>query len=238
MAISWVSTGAAVTGNNVSLTPGTPAGSAVDDLYVAFLSARSQAASYATPAGWTLHPSFPTLHSGPQASKMWIFTLPVASAGQAVPAFTYSGGAAGESVLGQAVCFRGVDLTSPWRGTPSLFSSINTQNIGSIPGISCLAGNCVLVIAHKMDDFTSIATLTADTDAYIEIGEPKETTGNDAGMVWDYLLPTADRTLAARTFAVTGGGSNFSTATMLELQQYTGPPPDYIPARTLMGIGV
>ena len=238
MAITWVANGAAVTGSNVSLTPGTPAISAVDDLYVAFLSARSLSSSFATPSGWTLHPSFPTTHSGPQASRMWIFTAPVTVPVMTVPAFTYSGGAAGESVLGQVVCFHGVNLVSPWRGTPTLFSGINTQNIGSISGISVLNGNCALCIAHKMDDWTSVATLTADTDAWVEIGEPKDTVGNDAGAVWDYLLPTADRALAARTFAVTGGGSNFATATMLELQQYTGPPPDVIPARTLMGIGV
>lgn len=223
MAVSFVAAGTAATGSNVSLTPGAPAGSLIGDLYVAFLMARTAAAgaSFATPAGWTLHASFPHTHASGQAVKQWLFTIPVTSNGQSVPTFTYSGGSTGESVIGQVACFRGVDTSSPWAQTGGFFDSINTQNIGAITGLSgTIAGNAVLVVASKADDWTSVATLTADTDSYVEIGEPDETTGNDAGLVWDYLILTANRTLANRTFTVTGGGSNYSCAVYLELAQF------------------
>lgn len=222
MAVSFVAAGTAATGSNANLSPGAPAGSLVGDLYVAFLTARTTTGAFSTPASWSLHASFPHVHASSQPVKMYVFTIPVTSNGQAVPTFTYSG-ATGESVVGQVACFRGVDTTAPWAQIGGFFDSINTQNIGSISGITGIAaGNAVLVLGSKADDWTSVATLTADTDSYVEIGEPDETTGNDAGEVWDYLILTAPRTLAARTFAVTGGGSNYSCAVYLELAQLGG----------------
>jgi hypothetical protein len=220
MAVSFVAAGTAATGSNVSLSPGAPAGSLIGDCYVGFITARTAAAgaSFATPAGWTLYSAAFPHTNGSNPNKLWLYTRIVAANGESVPTFTYSGGATGESVIGQVACFRGTDLVTPIRQVGAFYDGINTQNIGAITGIAGLTGNAVLVIAHKADDCTSVATLTADTDSYVEIGEPKDTTGNDALLVWDYLLLTANRTLASRTFAVTGGGSNFGCGVMLELQ--------------------
>jgi hypothetical protein len=79
-------------------------------------------------------------------------------------------------------------------------------------------------MAWKQDDWTSVATLPAlGSDAAVEFGDPSSTTGNDQGIVWDYVAQTGTGTVTVPTgsFIVTGGAAAISSSSVMTMKRST-----------------
>lgn len=138
--------------------------------------------------------------------------------GDPMPTFTAGGVAANATCIAQIAAFRGVHLTTPIDVSPALSSNASAQNIGPVSGITPLtAGAVVVCTGAKLDDWTSVATLSGDV-TWAEIGEPSTTLGNDGGIVWDYGTGWTSGAIAAKTFTVTGGAAQTGQGCMLALK--------------------
>jgi hypothetical protein len=116
---------------------------------------------------------------------------------------------------------RGTDqnIATVMAASAALLNS-SAQNI-AYPGLAApSASGCAVVVAGwKQDDWTSVATLAGMS----EIGEGASTVGDDAGIVWDYLIQAAASTVGSGSFAVTGGAVAISRALALVLRPYPAP---------------
>lgn len=190
--ISLVAAGAATTGNNVSLTPALPAGVAAGDLLLALVSIRnSGAGTVNTPAGWTK-----LVDAGNFAllGRRYV-------AGDTAPTITFAGGVANADTLGQIAAFRNAELL-PASSNTQLNAS--AQNV-AYPALNVPGPNHLVVLAGwKQDDWTSATSPTT------EIAEIVSTAGDDAAMVWCYLVETAEIDVTAFNFGITGGAAAIS----------------------------
>jgi hypothetical protein len=195
--VSFVAAGTAATGNNASLVPALPAGIQGGDALLLFASIRnSGTGTVNTPTGYTLlcdmgnAALFGKYAGGTYAS----------AASESAPTVSFSGGASGEDTIAQIAAFRGTSIAVETSAT-----QLNTsaQNI-AYPDVDVEHLNCVvLYLGWKQDDWTSVATISGGA----EIGEPVSIAGNDAGLVWDYVIQTTAAGIDAGSFTVTGGGS-------------------------------
>ncbi|HTK34539.1 MAG TPA: hypothetical protein VL358_04525 [Caulobacteraceae bacterium] len=205
--------GAGATGTNTSLTPAlTTNAYAAGDTIIAIFAARG-AGSVATPSGWTAATGSPYNNATSGVNKLWVFSKAAASSSETAPTLVYTGGSANDTVLAQTLIVRGATTIS---AAGTVFTGASAQNIGPITGLNVTANQAVLVIGHKADDWTSVATLTGDL-GWAEIGEVFSTLGNDAGLVWDIAIARSSLTVGSKTFTVTGGASNTSVGVMLAL---------------------
>jgi len=225
LAISYVGVGTAATsagGTTGSVTPTLPSGLQANDLMIIMVTGRGNH-SFATPTGWTqkfqeqLYPT-DNLHKLAIFYKFYV-------AGDGNPVVSWTGGGTNQTVIAQVFAFRGVDTTNPIPDLGPNSGNASAQNIGPITGFTPTgAGNdgCVIVIGHKADDWTSVATLTGDGLTWNEIAEPDTTSGNDAGQVYDYALYSGSPpTITAKTFTVTGGAANTGAGKMISLKAKT-----------------
>lgn len=187
--VSFVGANAGVSGNNASLSPTIHASATTGDLMLICAGIRTGAP--ATPAGWTLINDagnaklFGKMHSGSEST----------------PTVTFSGGAAGDDTIAQLAVFRGIDLTTTRTGTNT--SNASAQNITYTGFTSPVGASLAIMYGFKNDDWTSVATLGSAQ----EIGETVSTVGNDAGLVWDYIINQGTFTKVATGFVVTGGAA-------------------------------
>lgn len=219
MAITFVASGTTSSTSGTAPTPGLPAGLNDNDLMVLFFFSRhtgSGTMSVST-SGW--QKIFNQVTPFGTLSVYWKLRV----TGDVAPTISISGyttGAAGDDSLAHIAAFRGVDVSSPW-GTSALTVNngyTSQQDIGAITGLSLLAGNAVLVLGGKLDDWTSVATLTGDGLTWNEIGDFSSTAGNDAGAVWDYAINAGSTvTVTSKTFVVTGGVVANSRGLMLQI---------------------
>lgn len=216
MAITFIGAGTGVNGNNQSLSPGLP-GFVADDLLLCFASARGNGTLGLS--GWS--EAWQVAHSSSGVNKVALF-YKVAVGGEGTPSVTYSGGAAGHTVVAQTCVFRGVNPVLPLDVTGATASNASAANIGAITGITTgLTGTLVVVFGHRADDWTSVATLSGDGLTWNEIGEPDGTGGNDAGIVWDYAIAAAGlAVISAKTFTVTGGAANTGLGKMQSFNEF------------------
>src|SRR5439155_1474058 len=117
--------------------------------------------------------------------------------------------------VAQAITFVGA-------GAAVSANNATAQNIGPITGFTPTnAGNngAVIVLGHRADDWTSVATLSGDGLTWVQIGAPSSTLGTDAGMVWNHAIYSgAPPTITAKTFTVTGGATNTSAGRMISIK--------------------
>lgn len=205
MAITYVGVGAASTGNGTALTPALPASTAAGDFLVSVYAVRGNV-TITTPSGWTALTGSPFSHSSVNNIKLGV-AWKIAVGGDSDPAWTAGSLVAGFTTIAQCSAFRGVSGT-PIGTVGSVFSGGSAQDIGPITGIALTSGQGCIAVATKMDDWTSVATLTDATFTPVEIGEPSSTLGNDAGMVWDYIIAGTSATVGNATFTVTGGAAS------------------------------
>lgn len=203
-AIEYVGAGASGTANGANPTATLPSGLADDDLMVAFFYSREGTdGTVSISAGWTQ--IINDLSSAGLLAVWYRFRV----TGDVAPTITVGNHAAGDDVFIQIAAWRGVDPSTPIDNIGVVTDNAAAVDIGPLPTMP--VGRKVLVIAFggKQDDWTSVATLTTDGDlTWAEIGEPDSTTGNDAGMVWDYAVnPGLETNVSATTFDVVGGGS-------------------------------
>jgi hypothetical protein len=197
---TFVAAGTGATGNNTSLTPGLPAGLQGGDLLLVFVAIRSSGTGIPnTPAGYEL---LVDMSNACLFGKIASGTVGSGST-EAAPSITFTGGSAGDDTLAQTAAFRNCGLTVEV-STTQLNSS--AQNI-AYSDLELHHDNCVILyLGWKQDDWTSVATIGGAT----EIGEVTSIAGNDAGLVWDYVIQTTATNITGASFTVTGGASAIS----------------------------
>jgi len=199
---SFVGVGTSDHDNNAAITPGLPASWQPGDTLFLFTAIRN------SPTGFANAPD-----------DTWDLLLDMANArlfgkyaqdGEQTPTVTFTAGVANATTSGAIAAFRGVGLTVHKRASQLNGSA---QNI-AYPGLTVTRDNSlVLVFGWKADDWTSVATLAG----FSEIGEPSSATGDDQGLVLDYVLQSTATNIPAGSFTVTGGASAISRAGVIAL---------------------
>lgn len=208
--ITYGAVGTAVHVSNTSVTPTLPAGVASGHLLVCLAAIRnSGTGTVNAPTGYTRLPVFPS------GANVQIFAK-IAGGSETDPTVTITGGVANASVSAQII-----RLTGKWHDVDNILvgaaTRLNTsaQNI-ILPGLPLPpADNCIVIAAGwKQDDWTSVATLSGMT----EIADPSTQTGDDQGIVWDYVIQTTAAAIAATSFVVTDGASAISRSAIFALR--------------------
>lgn len=192
---SFVAVGAASHGSNASLTPALPAGLAAGDLLLLLAGIRNSGTGF---------PLVPTSDWDVLADlgNLCLYGK-YAQSGESVPTVNFAAGVANATTSAQCAAWRGVGLTVHKRASQL---NVSAQNI-AYPALTVVRNNCLVVVfGWKQDDWTSVATLAGMT----EVGEPSSITGDDQGVVWDYVLQSTATNIASGSFVVTGGVSAIS----------------------------
>lgn len=203
--ITYVGVGAVGTTNGGSNPTATlPTGLQDDDLMITYFYSREATdGTVSISAGWT--EVINHLGTGGLLAIWYRFR----QAADVAPTITLGNHVAGDDCFVQVAAWRGVDTSNPIDQVGSISENIAAVDIGPIDAFTM--GRKVLVVAFggKLDDWTSVATLTADGNlTYFEIAENDSIAGNDAGMVWDYGINSGlEAALSNVTFDVAGGGS-------------------------------
>lgn len=203
---TFVAAGAASHGDNADLSPALPAGLAEGDILIGLAAIRNTSAF---PSGASGGYDWMYFDSG-HVRLFW----KVAGASESSPTVSFAGGSAGDTTSAVMFAFRGEVAALPVV-TAALQASLSTNasaaNI-AYPSMVIDQGNSVvLVVGWKQDDWTSVATLAGMSEAV----DVSSTTGNDQGLVVDYVIQTTPANLAAGSFTVTGGASAVSKGIVL-----------------------
>jgi hypothetical protein len=223
-AITFVGTTAGVSGDDASLSPTIHASAAAGDLILIFAGIRNTAAVPHAPAGYREFfidhgcALFYKIHSGTEAT----------------PTVTFTGGATGDTTMAKAAVFRTVmpHVQVVFGGTVNVSAQDIALPAAQTPG---RAGALLLALGFKQDDWTSVSILSGMSG----VGNFFSTTGNDAGMVWDYQIQTTPAAGPAGPFTVTGGASAASNAYTIALDQAAAiavTPQDVYPPRVLVSV--
>lgn len=203
--MAFVDVGAAVSGNNASLTPPLPAGLVEGDLMVLFASIRNSGAGFPNPpTGWN-----PKLYSENVAllSKRYV-------SGDAAPLVTFGGGVANADTMARIAAWR--------RAGETVVTSLGQLN-GSAQDIAypalAIPDDDLLIIdaAWKADDY-SANTARPSPGTFTSIGGVTSTAGDDAGMSWWYQIQTNKADLTSGTHTVTGGAAAISRSMVVALR--------------------
>jgi hypothetical protein len=204
---TFVAAGAMSSADNAAVTPALYAGNTTGDLICVLARIRSASAgTLGTPTDYVRLP----IVGFDASSPMQLFAK-VHDGSESNPTVTPTGGSAGDTVSA---------LTFGLRGTPVTLEDLtdivvdsygranaSAQNI-AYPGLypRLQEGCIVLVIGGKDDDWTSVAALSGFTEA----ADSSTTTGNDQGLVVDYVIQTTPAVINEGSFTVTGGASAVS----------------------------
>lgn len=219
--ISFVAAGGASSTNDGTPTPTLPANILAGDVMFMLIAARGNTQGW-TATGW--EEAFSLLHPTVNQSSLTLLWRAWQS-GDVAPTLVKTGGGANETNHAQIAVFRGVHPTDPFSSIgDGSTSSVSEANIGPIGGVAVLTGGAALVMGHRADDWTSVATLSGDL-TWVEIGEPDDTGGDDGGMVWDYGLASSATLLSSQTFSVTGGVAATWTGIMAALRPISDEAP-------------
>lgn len=207
--VTFGAVGTVTHGNNASVTPGAPAGVVTGSLLLILAAIRNiGAGTVNVPTGWERLPLFGATENVALLGRI------AQSNGEAMPLITFSGGVANADTSAQCARFGGTfydvaNLPVSW----GRFGSLSSQDI-TYPATRVLYANSLaLYVGWKSDDWTSVATIAGAT----EIGEPSTTTGDDQGIVWDYLIQTTAADIASGSFVVTGGATGVTIGGVIVL---------------------
>lgn len=211
---TFVAAGAMSSADNAAVTPALYAGHTTRDLICVLARIRSASAgTLGTPTDYTRLP----ITGFDATSPMQLF-VKVHDGSESNPTVTPTGGAAGDTVSA---------VTFGLRGTPTTLddladivvaslgqSNASAQNI-AYPGLypRYQEGCIILALGGKDDDWTSVAALSGFTEAV----DSSTTTGNDQGLVVDYVIQTTPAVINEGSFTVTGGASAVSDAIVVAL---------------------
>lgn len=198
---SFIGAGTAVTGNNSSLAPAPPAGTAVGDLKLIYASIRNSG------AGTVDLPTGGWVRVG-GSGNVAVFGKLHASA-DTTPTVSFSGGVANADTLAQMAVFRDAELYPV--GAQSQLN-VSTQSIAG-PTIVQEAG-VYIQLGWKQDDMTSSTTPTFGT----KIGDISSTAGDDASMCWfRFTLPRDNDGLTFNSWPITINGGTTAISRGLSL---------------------
>lgn len=220
VAVGTATTGAGLTfGQTVDVA--VPAHSAGDIILVACM-------MYLGPYDVRLNPSGPSeifFAGAVNMSETALITVALYSfedTGGSTSSFTFtSSGTTGslDPYILQAAVFRPLwDFNS---GEPTFIGgsefgySTSEQNIGPIPAVAPTTTGLAIAVGAKADDWTSVAPMVTNAGlvTWTEIDEPDTTSGNDAGLVWNYVLVSGSTGDAQ--FTVTGGSTAIICGAMI-----------------------
>lgn len=227
--VTFVAVGANATGNNASVTPGLPAGLAVNDLMVIHASIRSSGTGVPVqPTGW-----FTIVQFANEALYGRFFQT-----GDTMPAVAFTGGAAGDDTLGQSAAWRGVSREVATAITASA-SQLNGASLNiAYPGLTVLKDrHLVLFAAWMQDDFASTNIAPPTTLAIGTVAT--STVGNDAGQFWRYVIQTTAANVISGSVTITGGTSVISRSILAALKPaatVTIDQQDVYPPRVLISV--
>ncbi len=206
MAITGLAVGAAVTGNNASVTPAAPAGLAAGDLVVIFSAIRNSGTGVANcPVGWT--PLLAGANNVQLCGRFW-------QTGDTMPLMTFTGGVANADTYARALKATGAGLDTLTEQGGVLTSSSAVQNI-SYPALPVPGdGQLLLMALWKQDDATSIATPSGWTSQ----GLTNMTAGDDMLVQLYTQQQTSAAAIPAGTAIVTGGVAAISKGVMLAIK--------------------
>ncbi len=223
-AATYVGAGAPAAADNATVTPALPAGLAEDDLMVAVATIRNSSGVVATPAVWV-----PLLADGHVLVVGRHYVT-----GDAAPAFTFTGGSAGDTTQGVVFALR--TATMYLRNGPLASSNASAANVAIPAAYTPGRDGCVnLAIAWKQAAWTSVAALTGMTEAL----DAPSTTGSDSSIAVDYRIDTTAAAMPAGPFVVTGGAAAISKGYTLSLDQQafiTAVEQDVYPPRVLVSV--
>lgn len=226
MTLTYVGAGAAVHGDNATLHPAFPAGIVAGDVIVIETEIRNTAAfagDVNTPGGWT---QLLNLGHIVVVAQEWDGSF-------TAPSCVFSGGSAGDTTSARCYALRGAKVSLA--GTPVSVTNGSAQNIATPAFTPSRNGSIVLVGGWKQDDWTSVAALAGLT----EISDSPTVTGNDQGIVLDYVIQTTIATVGATSFVVTGGASAVSKGWALGINAapvLTVAEQDSFPPRVLLTV--
>jgi len=211
-AATYVAAGAATHADNAAVTPALYAGATADDLICVLAAIRSSGTgTLQTPTDYTRLPVWASTDNVQLFAK-------VHSGSESAPTVTPTGGSAGDSVSALTFGLRGmpvslVDLADVVVDSATLLNAA-AQNI-AYPGLypSLQEGCVILALGWKQDDWTSVATLSGMTEA----ADVSTTTGNDQGLVVDYVIQTTPTVVNESSFVVTGGAAAISRGALVAL---------------------
>lgn len=200
--MSFVAAGATAAGNNTPLSPALPAGVQAGDLLLILAAIRN------SPAGGMVVDQGYTLLGYANNLCLW---GKIHSGSEVAPTVTFTNGVTNATTTAQMAAFRGVSMRS--LGAASQLNA-SAQDI-AYPALAIpQAPACVLYLGWKQDDWTSVATIAGAA----EIGEVSSTAGDDAGIVWDYVLQASTAVnISAGSFVVTGGAAAISRGMVVAL---------------------
>jgi len=207
-AATFVAAGTVAHAVNASVTPSMPAGVAAGDLLLVLAAIRNSGGGEpVTPDGYV---------ELLDADNVKLFGK-VHSGSEVAPTVIFANGVANADTTAQMAAFRNMptsvdDLDIVVSSAQQLNASAQDIAYPALPAIN-IPGCVVLVLGWKQDDWTSVATLSGFT----EIGEPDTTTGDDQGIVWDYVIQTTPDVVLPSSFSVTGGASAISVGAVVAL---------------------
>jgi hypothetical protein len=202
--ITFISAGTAAHGNNASVVPGMPATIQRGDLLLVLAAIRN------SPTG---NPDVPTGYTQLlNASNMRLFGK-IYDGSESAPTVNFSDGVANATTSAQMAAFRNVTL--------SVVTSANQLN-GSAANIAFPAiasgamedNTLVLFLGWREQDWTSVDTIAGAT----EIGDPSTGTGDNQGIVWDFIVRGPAASVGAGSFVVNGGVNGISRGAVTVLR--------------------
>jgi hypothetical protein len=223
--ISYVTSGTDSTGDNTSLSVTPPTSYDGDDLLILVASIRnSGTGTVNTPTGWT-----PLLTFGNVSVFGWCEARERYPADGAVgtTTVTFTGGAAGATVLAQMFALRGTKARRLTNLADVVHASA-TQLNGSaqncaMPGLTVTEDNCaILALVWKQDDYTSASNPYSFTDFPINTSS---TLGSDACMFAAYGVQSTAANVSSGTYTITGGASAISRGIVIAFLPDTHPDP-------------
>lgn len=207
--ITLLGVGAAAHAVNASVTPPLPAGWAPGCLLGIWCAIRNRGPGFpiASPAGYTL---------ALDTSNARLF-IKQAGAVEVAQQVDFIGGTATSDTSAQMVAFAGASTTVI---ASAILQNASLQNIPT-PALDVPANagrRLVLTCGWKADDWTSVDPLPGQA----EIAEPDTITGDDQGLVWDYVVRTDDADEPAGQFVVTGGAAAISNSGVIAFADQQG----------------
>jgi hypothetical protein len=209
--VTYGAAGTAAHAVNANVTPGIPASVATGNLLLIYASIRNSGTGVPnTPSGYTRLAVFPA------SANTQIFAKIAASGAEAAPTISFSGGAANQDTSAQMI-----RLAGKWHSTGNILVgsahclNASAQNI-TYPGLAKpAADNCIILyIGWKQDNWTGVAAIAGAT----EIGEPSTATGDNQGLVWDYVIQTTAAAITSGVFTVTAGTTAISRGAVMALR--------------------
>lgn len=201
MAVTIVGTGTVGDNGSGALSLALPSGWRPRDSLYAWVFSRV-ASAITAPGGWTQL----FLVSG--SNRRLAAYYKRATAGETTAAFTCGAGVCVGAITALRSTRDGYEITNIEATAPS-YTATGVQDIGAVAKPTAVgttpAVGAVVFLGAKIDDWTSVETLTGDDLSWTELVDYPTTTGNDCGLVVDIGVFASTPTLTNKTFTVTGG---------------------------------